>query len=136
VGKTALAVNVAAACSAEFPGGVVVVWLGSLRSAELVVAEVAAQAGLPKSGADSLEDALVRWLAERDVLLLLDNCEHVTSRVADLVDALTARLPRLKVLATSRGALGRWRGDLSTRTAVGGGPERQRRRDKGSSPPM
>jgi predicted ATPase len=102
VGKTALAVNVAAACSAEFPGGVIVVWLGSLRSAELVVSEVAAQAGLPKSGGDSLEDALVRWLAERDVLLLLDNCEHVTSRVADLVDALTARLPRLRVLATSR----------------------------------
>jgi Mrp family chromosome partitioning ATPase len=48
VGKTALAVNVAAACSVEFPDGVVVVWLGSLRSAELVVSEVAAQAGLPK----------------------------------------------------------------------------------------
>lgn len=102
VGKTALAVNVAAAYSAEFPSGVVVVWLGSLRSAELVVSEVAAQAGLPKSGGDSLEDALVRWLAERDVLLLLDNCEHVTSAAADLVDALTARLPRLRVLATSR----------------------------------
>ena len=97
-----MAVNVAAACSAEFPGGVVVVWLGSLRSAELVVAEVAAQAGLPKSGGESLEDALVRWLAERDVLLVLDNCEHVTSAVADLVDALTVRLPRLRVLATSR----------------------------------
>ncbi len=102
VGKTALAVNVATACSADFPDGVVVVWLGSLRSAELVVAEVAAQAGLPKSGGDSLEDALVHWWSERDVLLLLDNCEHVTSAVADLVDALTSRLPRLRVLATSR----------------------------------
>jgi serine/threonine-protein kinase PknK len=102
VGKTALATSVAASCSAEFPDGVIVVWLGSLRSAELVVSEVAAQAGLPKSGGESLEDALVDWLTERDVLLLLDNCEHVTSAVADLVDALTARLPRLRVLATSR----------------------------------
>jgi predicted ATPase len=102
VGKTALAVNVASACAAEFADGVVVVWLGSLRSAELVGAEVAAQTGLPKSGGDSLEDALVRWLNDREVLLLLDNCEHVTSAVADLVDALTSRLPRLKVLATSR----------------------------------
>jgi len=102
VGKTALAVNVAAACSAEFRDGVVVIWLGALRSAELVVSEVAAQAGLPKSGGDSLEDALVRWLSERDVLLLLDNCEHVSSAVSDLVDVLTARLPRLRVLATSR----------------------------------
>jgi non-specific serine/threonine protein kinase len=102
VGKTALAVNVAASCSAEFPDGVVVVWLGALRSAELVVSEVASRAGLPKSGGESLEDALVRWLSERDALLVLDNCEHVTSAVADLVDALTARLPRLRVLATSR----------------------------------
>ena len=47
VGKTALAVTVAAACSRDFPGGVTVVWLGSLRSAELVAAEVAAQLGLP-----------------------------------------------------------------------------------------
>jgi len=102
VGKTALATSVAAASSQEFPDGVIVVWLGSLRSAELVVSEVAAQVGLPKSGGQSLEEALIAWLTDRDVLLVLDNCEHVTSAVADLVDALTARLPRLRVLATSR----------------------------------
>ena len=102
MGKTALAVAVAAACSRDFPGGVTVVWLGSLRSAELVAAEVAAQLGLPRSGGQSYEDALTHWLTERDVLLLIDNCEHVVSAVADLVDGLTTRLPRLRVLATSR----------------------------------
>jgi predicted ATPase len=102
VGKTALAINVAAACSGDFPGGVTVVWLGSLRSADLVAAEVAAQVGLPRLGGQSYEDALTRWLADRDVLLVIDNCEHVVSAVADLVEALTARLPRLRVLATSR----------------------------------
>jgi predicted ATPase len=102
VGKTALAITVAAACSPDFPGGVTVVWLGSLRSADLVPAEVAVQLGLPRSGGQSYEDALTRWLTERDVLLVIDNCEHVVSAVADLVDALTARLPRLRVLATSR----------------------------------
>ncbi len=102
VGKTALAMTVAAACSADFPGGVTVVWLGSVRSADLVAAEVAAQLGLPRSGGQSYEDALTRWLTERDVLLVIDNCEHVVSAVADLVEALTARLPRLRVLATSR----------------------------------
>lgn len=102
VGKTALAVAVAAACSRDFPGGVTVAWLGSLRSTELVAAEVAAQLGLPRSGGQSYEEALTRWLSERDVLLVIDNCEHVVSAVADLVDALTARLPRLRVLATSR----------------------------------
>ena len=50
----------------------------------------------------SYEDALTQWLTDRDVLLVLDNCEHVVAAVADLVDALTARLPRLRVLATSR----------------------------------
>ncbi len=102
VGKTALAITVAAACSRDFPGGVTVVWLGSLRSAELVAAEVATQLGLPRSGGQTYQDALTRWLTERDVLLVVDNCEHVVSAVADLVEALTARLPRLRVLATSR----------------------------------
>jgi predicted ATPase len=102
VGKTALAMAVVAACTGDFPDGVTVVWLGSLRSAELVAAEVAAQLGLPRSGGQSYEDALTDWLTDRDVLLLIDNCEHVVSAVADLVDGLTARLPRLRVLATSR----------------------------------
>ncbi len=102
VGKTALAMTVAAACSADFPGGVTVVWLSSVRSPDLVAAEVAAQLGLPRSGGQSYEDALTRWLSERDALLVIDNCEHVVSAVADLAAALTARLPRLRVLATSR----------------------------------
>ena len=102
VGKTALAMAAAAARTRDFPDGVTVVWLGSLRSADLVAAEVSAQLGLPKSGGQSYEDALAHWLTDRDVLLLIDNCEHVVSAVADLVDGLTARLPRLRVLATSR----------------------------------
>jgi len=102
VGKTALAITVAAASAQDFPGGVTVVWLGSVQSADLVRAEVAAQLGLPRSGGQSYEEALIHWLAERDVLLVIDNCEHVVSAVADLVDALTARLSRLRVLATSR----------------------------------
>jgi predicted ATPase len=102
VGKTALALAVAAASSPRFPDGVFVVWLGPLRSADLIAGEVATQVGMQRSGGQSNEDALAHWLADRDVLLVLDNCEHVASAVADLVDDLTARLPRLHVLATSR----------------------------------
>jgi predicted ATPase len=109
VGKTALALAVAAQSSACFPDGVFVVWLASLRSADLVANEVAAQVGMQRSLGQSNEDALVQWLADRDVLLVLDNCEHVVSAVADLVEDLTARLPRLHVLATSREPL--WVGD-------------------------
>jgi non-specific serine/threonine protein kinase len=92
VGETALAIAVAVACSRDFPGGVTVVWLGWLRSADLAAAEVAVQLGLPRSGGQSYEDALTSWLTERDVLLVIDDCEHVVSAVADLVSALTARL--------------------------------------------
>jgi predicted ATPase len=102
VGKTAIALAVAAASAERFPDGVFVVWLAALRSAEHISGEVAAQVGMPRSGGQSYEDALAGWLAGRDVLLVLDNCEHVVSAVADLVDGLTARLPRLHVLATSR----------------------------------
>ena len=70
--------------------------IAALRSAELVAAEVAVQLGLPRSGGQSYEDALTSWLTERDVLLVIDNCEHAVSAVADLVEALTARLPRLR----------------------------------------
>ncbi len=103
VGKTALATSVAAAVGREdFPDGVAVVWLAPLRSAELVAAEVAAAIGLTRSGGLSNEDAIIRWLTDKDVLLVLDNCEHVVSAVADLVDSLTTQLPRLRILATSR----------------------------------
>ena len=102
VGKTALALAVAAEASARFPDGVFVVWLAALRSADLVVGGVAAQVGLQRTGGESNMDALTRWLADRDLLLVLDNCEHVVSAVAQLVEELTVRLPRLHVLATSR----------------------------------
>ncbi len=102
VGKTALALAVAAESSERFPDGVFVVWLAALRSADLVVGEVAAQVGLQRSGGESTVHALTHWLADRDLLLVLDNCEHVVSAVAQLVDELTAQLPRLHVLATSR----------------------------------
>jgi non-specific serine/threonine protein kinase len=117
VGKTALATTVAATVSRdEFAGGVAVVRLASLRSAELVAAEVAAAIGLTRSGGLSSEDAIVRWLADKDVLLVLDNCEHLVSAVADLVDSLTSQLPRLRVLATSREPL--WvDGEISHRLA-------------------
>jgi predicted ATPase len=102
VGKTAIALAVAAASEERFPDGVFVVWLASLRSADHISSEVAAQVGMPRSGGEAYEDALIHWLAERDVLLVLDNCEHLVSAVADLVEELTARLPRLHLLATSR----------------------------------
>ena len=97
VGKTALAQAVAAASAAQFPDAVFVVWLASLRSAEHIAAKLAAQVGMLRSGGQSYQDALAGWLAERDVLLVLDNCEHVVSAVADL-DEVSYRLAPLPVV--------------------------------------
>jgi non-specific serine/threonine protein kinase len=99
-----------------FADGVFTVWLAPLRSAELVAAEVAVALGLSRSGGLAHLEALTRWLVDKDLLLVLDNCEHVVDAVADLVDALTARLPRLHILATSREPL--WvDGEVSHRLA-------------------
>src|ERR1700681_4948680 len=71
-GKTALATTVATTVNREeFADGVAVVWLAPLRSAELVAAEVASAIGLTKSGGLSYEDALTRWLIDKDILLVL-----------------------------------------------------------------
>ena len=122
VGKTALANAVVSAVvtqansgsCASFADGVVTVWLAPLRAAELVAAEVAVALGLTRSGGLDHLEALTRWLVDKDLLLVLDNCEHVTHAVADLVDALTARLPQLHILATSREPL--WvNGEVSQR---------------------
>src|SRR5579871_1600628 len=58
VGKTALALAVAAEAAPQFPDGVFVVWLASLRSAQHIAGEVAAQVGMQKSGGQSYEEAL------------------------------------------------------------------------------
>ena len=124
VGKTALAGVVAAAVATQsstapavaFADGVFTVWLAPLRAAELVAAEVAVALGLSRSGGLAHLEALTRWLVDKDLLLVLDNCEHVVDAVAELVDALTARLPRLHILATSREPL--WvDGEVSHRLA-------------------
>jgi predicted ATPase/DNA-binding winged helix-turn-helix (wHTH) protein len=124
VGKTALAGVVAAALDTQtstapavaFADGVFTVWLAPLRAAELVAAEVAVALGLSRSGGLAQLEALTLWLVDKDLLLVLDNCEHVVDAVAELVDALTARLPRLHILATSREPL--WvDGEVSHRLA-------------------
>ncbi|WP_460766786.1 BTAD domain-containing putative transcriptional regulator, partial [Nocardiopsis nanhaiensis] len=62
--------------------------------------------GVRDDGACETLEILVHVLADQETLLVLDNCEQVTAPVADLVTALLSRLPRLRILATSREPLG------------------------------
>jgi predicted ATPase/DNA-binding XRE family transcriptional regulator len=109
VGKTRLALAVADVLSGELPAGAVFVDLAPLRDPGLVVAKIAATLGLSDQGTVPLADIVRRFLAERRMLLMLDNYEHLLG-AAMVVSELLQAGPSVKALVTSREAL-RLRGE-------------------------
>ena len=106
VGKTRLAIQVAAAIAPEFGDGVWYVDLAPLTDPELVPVTVARALGLPDQPGRSTMDSLLRFVRDRRLLVVLDNCEHLLDACAELVVALLGGAARLTVLATSREAIG------------------------------
>lgn len=90
----------------EFPDGVWLVELASLRDPSLVAREVASVLGVVERPGRELEQELAAVLREERCLILLDNCEHVVGTCAELAEGLLRRCPGLAVLATSREPLG------------------------------
>jgi predicted ATPase/class 3 adenylate cyclase len=105
-GKTRLALQAAAEALDERTDGVWLALLGPLDNPRLVASAVASAVGIAQSPALSVEDVLERELRSSDALLVLDNCEHLLHACGDLVEHLLLSCPRLRVLATSRAALG------------------------------
>jgi predicted ATPase/class 3 adenylate cyclase/DNA-binding CsgD family transcriptional regulator len=105
-GKTRLALHVGAELLAEFPDGVWLAELAPIAEPELVPSVVLRVLGLHEEPARPVTETLVRHLADKDTLLLLDNCEHLTDACASLADSLLRACPELAVLATSRELLG------------------------------
>ena len=103
-GKTRLALEAGAQLGGEFGDGVVFVDLAPLREAELVLPTVAAALGVGERRERQLGDTLARVLADKRVLLVVDNFEQVIAAAPE-VAALLATCPRVSVLATSREAL-------------------------------
>ena len=104
VGKTRLALALAAKLRSAFAGGVVWVPLAALNDPTVVPSAIAQALGLTETGAMPVPEALTLSLRDRPVLLLLDNFEHVAA-AAGLVSDLVAGCPQLKVLITSRAPL-------------------------------
>jgi predicted ATPase/DNA-binding CsgD family transcriptional regulator len=104
VGKTRLALRVAADLRDNFADGCWLVELSPLRAPELLARTVSEALGLPDEG--DAPQVLTRNLAERELLLLLDTCEHLTEACADLAALLLNAAPGLRILATSRSPLG------------------------------
>lgn len=102
-GKTRIAIRATAELAEHFPSGVWLVELGTISQESGVALAVGAVLGLP--GTASVE-ALAETVGDRDVLLVLDNCEHLVAAVAEVVQHLLLECPRLHVLATSREPLG------------------------------
>ena len=101
-GKTRLAYEAAARLADSYPDGVQVVELASLSRPELVPQTVASVLDVPLPETGTAEVALARQLAERRLLLVLDNCEHLLDACARLAAALLRACPDVVVLATSR----------------------------------
>jgi predicted ATPase/DNA-binding SARP family transcriptional activator/DNA-binding CsgD family transcriptional regulator len=105
-GKTRLALEVAKDLVMSYPDGVWLTELAPLTEGELVPHAVTRALGVREQPGRPLTETLVAVLRHRDMLLVLDNCEHLADPVARLLDTLLDACSRVRVLTTSRETLG------------------------------
>ncbi|WP_205629592.1 ATP-binding protein [Jiangella muralis] len=105
VGKTRLALAVAADVADRFSGGAWYTDLVPVPDGDAVPAAVAAALGLGEQPGRGVPETVAGWARGRSALLVLDNCEHLLDGVAGFVEPLLAAAPGLTVLATSRSRL-------------------------------
>ena len=101
-GKTRLALEVAASLVPAFPDGVWFAALATIHDGTHLVETVSQVLGVSDIAGEAIADTLERWLNDRDLLLILDNCEHVVEAAAGLCQRLLPACGRLRILATSR----------------------------------
>ncbi|MCX6059398.1 MAG: tetratricopeptide repeat protein [Chloroflexi bacterium] len=106
VGKTRLSIQAAAELLTEYPIGVWLVELAPLTDPALVPQSVCAVMGVKPDGDTSALEALTNYLRNKKLLLVLDNCEHLIDACAQLCNSLLRSCPDLRILASSREALG------------------------------
>ena len=107
-GKTSLALATAVRAAHAYPDGAFGVRLASVGNGEQVPLAVADALGVPLDGSGAERDVrqrLTAFLARRQMLLLVDNCEHVVDAAASLIDDILGQCPTVTVIATSREAL-------------------------------
>ena len=104
-GKTRLAVQVATDLVDQYPDGVWWIELAPLMDESLVPNVIAKALGVREAKNQPMGDSLVNWIGARQMLLVLDNCEHLVAACAQIADKLLQGCPNLVVLATSRESL-------------------------------
>ncbi len=105
-GKTRLGVEVANQAAGDYAEGVWYVDLAPITDPVVVPVTVARALGLPDQPGRSTMDTLLRFVHDRQLLVVLDNCEHLLDACAELVVALLGGAPGLRLLATSREPIG------------------------------
>jgi non-specific serine/threonine protein kinase len=105
-GKTRLALEVAARALDRFPDGAWVIDLSALADPRLVTQAVASVFAIREGPNRPILEALHGYLRNRQILLVLDNCEHLITACAHFVDGLLRAADRVRILATSREGLG------------------------------
>ena len=105
-GKSRLALRLAEELVGNFPHGVWLVELAPLSDPDLIANTIASTIGMRHEAGQGTTDALIEFLRPRTTLLVLDNCEHLIAACAALVTQILRACPRVRVLASSREALG------------------------------
>src|SRR6266498_883955 len=111
IGKTRLSLETARACWFDFPDGIFFVALAPLDDPSLILRAIIQALGYIEAANMSAEKQLVGGIGDKQMLIVLDNCEHLIEDVASLTSELLSTCPRLKILATSRESLripGEW----------------------------
>jgi len=102
VGKTRLALTVSQQVRRSFPDGVHFVELATVRDPSLVIQAIAVALDVRDQSARPPDTALIDYVSNKHLLILLDNCEHLLQACAQVVSQLLVSAPELRVLATSR----------------------------------
>jgi predicted ATPase/class 3 adenylate cyclase len=102
IGKTRLSLQVAADAIDDYPDGVWLAELAPLADARLVPQAVASVLGVKEEAGRPVVEALVKYVKDRRLLLILDNCEHLLDACAELSKQLLQAGPNLRILASSR----------------------------------
>ncbi len=105
VGKTSLGLQAARQCANHFANGVWLVELSTLHDPKAAASQIAATLGLGLGKTHNPLQTLARLIRDKNILLVLDNCEHIVDACAEICETLLSSATRLKILVTTRQAL-------------------------------
>jgi predicted ATPase/DNA-binding SARP family transcriptional activator len=104
-GKTRLSIQLAEQISDQYSDGVWWFELAAIQDEALLLSTIKKTLGLNDSQVDSAEESIIKFLHSKNILLILDNCEHLITACARFAEKILGQCPALKILATSREAL-------------------------------